>query len=182
MPRRDDEYEHPGDRQDGYDDVVGQPRRRNLRESVRTRVMIPGIILIVIGFVSLIFSAFTLYQITSDPEGTLKPGYDMMEKFYKDQPQALPPFEEFVKQYTPFYIAMYGAMVVGSLLILVGGIQMARLRGYGLALTGSITASLGLCTGGCLCVSLPFGIWAVIVLMNGNVKAAFREPAGTDAS
>jgi hypothetical protein len=64
-------------------------------------------------------------------------------------------------------------IVLYSLTIL-GALKMKNCQSYGLAMTGSITAMLP-CGGlGCCILGLPFGIWAIVVLMNSEVKAAFR--------
>jgi len=66
-------------------------------------------------------------------------------------------------------------VILGPLAIL-GGLAMKRLRGYGLAVLGAIAAIIPL--GGCCVLSTPFGIWALIVLMNADVKEAFRANTG----
>ncbi len=53
--------------------------------------------------------------------------------------------------------------------IIVGGLQMRRLRNYRLALTASI---LGMIFGG---LGLPFGVWSLVVLTRKEVRAAFAE-------
>ena len=161
-----------------YDDT-GEPQPSNVRDRVRLRVMIPGIFLILLGLLSLGLSGLGLVNIVSNTEEAMKPMYDTIAQIYKNNPQGVPPFDEFVKQYAPLIIGVYVVQVLGNLLILLGGISMVRLRGYGLALTGAVVASLGLCS--ILCSSLPLGIWAIIVLINSDVKAAFRMPAVSDA-
>jgi hypothetical protein len=58
-----------------------------------------------------------------------------------------------------------------NILILVGGLRMKQLKSYPLALTGSIFAMIPL--NSCCCVALPVGLWALIVLVKPEVKAAF---------
>ncbi|MBN1590539.1 MAG: hypothetical protein JW888_13575 [Pirellulales bacterium] len=50
---------------------------------------------------------------------------------------------------------------------------MLRLRSYALAMTAAILAIIP-CFYPCCIPGAPFGIWAVIVLADGNVRAAFR--------
>jgi len=61
-------------------------------------------------------------------------------------------------------------MMVMQLVVLVGAIRMLTLRNYGLAMTASIMSMI--CGLG-FCVALPFGIWALVVLSDSNVKAHF---------
>ncbi len=57
--------------------------------------------------------------------------------------------------------------------VIFGAIKMKALQSYGLALTAAILAALP-CTSPCCFLGLPIGIWAIVVLMNQDVKAAFR--------
>ena len=59
-----------------------------------------------------------------------------------------------------------------SITVIIGGWQMRQARSYGLALIAAILALLP-CTFGWI-LGLPIGIWALFVLMEPEVKAAFR--------
>jgi hypothetical protein len=56
--------------------------------------------------------------------------------------------------------------------IILGAQKMKGLESYGLAIAASILAMLP--CGGCCLIGLPFGIWALVVLCDADVKAAFR--------
>src|SRR5262249_24515913 len=60
-----------------------------------------------------------------------------------------------------------------GLLIVVAAIQMFRGRTYGLAMAGAILAMINI-GNLCCCLGLPFGIWALIVLVRPEVRAAFE--------
>jgi hypothetical protein len=62
--------------------------------------------------------------------------------------------------------------------IMVGAQKMKRLESYGWAMTASILATVG---GG---IGMPFGIWALVVLLRPEVKAAFAmaAPVGVPTS
>ena len=57
--------------------------------------------------------------------------------------------------------------------IVLGAIKMRRLENYGLAMTAAVISMLP-CTSGCCLFSMPFGIWSLIVLLDPQVKQAFR--------
>ena len=57
-------------------------------------------------------------------------------------------------------------------LILIGGLRMNSLRGRTLAMVGAICAIIP--ANSCCCVGMPIGIWALMVLTNADVKAAFE--------
>ena len=66
--------------------------------------------------------------------------------------------------------------LAASVLIIYGGMKMRALSGYGLAMTAAILSMVpGLACWWCCCglPGIPIGIWAVIVLVDNNVKAAF---------
>jgi len=67
--------------------------------------------------------------------------------------------------------------IVGTaigLLVLIGARKMKRLQSYGFAMTAAIIALIP-CVSPCGLLSLPFGIWALVVLLDNSVKAAFRS-------
>ncbi len=69
-----------------------------------------------------------------------------------------------------------GLHIVGTVVIALGALRMKNLQSYGLAVTASILAMIP-CTSGCCCIiGLPVGIWALIVLMDKDVRAAFGAP------
>jgi predicted Ser/Thr protein kinase len=70
-------------------------------------------------------------------------------------------------------------MVPVSVLILIGGLQMWQLRGYTLARIAAVLAMLP--CGISWLVGLPTGIWALVVLLDPEVRAAF-EDAGSGVS
>lgn len=78
-------------------------------------------------------------------------------------------------------IAMVVAGLVTSLalmtingLTLYGGLQMRKLESYKLCCAGAILACIPCCSP-CSIVGIPFGIWALVVLLDPQVKAAFRS-------
>src|SRR5207248_2361571 len=72
--------------------------------------------------------------------------------------------------------ALAAVALVLNVLVLLGGLRMRATRGYGLALAGSIAAIIPL--NSCCCVGLPVGIWALVVLLKPEVKAAFQAGTG----
>lgn len=59
-----------------------------------------------------------------------------------------------------------------SLVTLLAGVRMLQRKSYGLVMTGVILGMLP-CTC-CCCTGLPFGIWALVVLSDPEVKNSFR--------
>jgi hypothetical protein len=64
--------------------------------------------------------------------------------------------------------------IAASPIIIFGGIQMLRARRYSIALWAAILALIPL-TSVCCIPGIPIGIWALIVLRNPDVRAAFES-------
>jgi len=62
-------------------------------------------------------------------------------------------------------------LIVGAV-ILFGAMKMKALQSHGFALTASILAMIP-CISPCCLLGPPIGIWALVVLLNNEVKAAF---------
>jgi hypothetical protein len=154
----------------------GEDRLQWLDEA-RRRVQTPGLLLQVFGIISLILAVAYLALVFAAPDVVMKGQYDFAVKWQKDQPQAkpLPPYEEFVKSQQIQNGAYYAFAAVCSVLIFLGASKMKQLQGYGLAITSSVMATIPICTNTCCCLATPFGIWALVVLLNSDVKLAFTR-------
>lgn len=64
--------------------------------------------------------------------------------------------------------------IAASPIIIFGGIQMLRARRYSIALWAAVLALIPL-TSVCCIPGIPIGIWALIVLRNPEVRAAFES-------
>lgn len=74
-----------------------------------------------------------------------------------------------------YYIGQYVPPVFGLALGAIqtaGGVQLARRRTWAVAVVGAVMALLPCGCG--FVVGLPIGIWALVVLFNPAVRAAFR--------
>jgi hypothetical protein len=63
--------------------------------------------------------------------------------------------------------------LVVAVVIYLAALRMQRLESWGLAFAGAILAMLP-CVSPCCVLTLPFGIWALVVLLNDEVKRHFR--------
>ena len=61
-----------------------------------------------------------------------------------------------------------------GIFVLIGATRMKHLESYGFAMAAAIIALIP-CTSPCCLLGLPFGIWALVVLTDPSVKAAFRS-------
>ena len=64
------------------------------------------------------------------------------------------------------------AVAVGGFIIFAS-MKMMNLQNWGMALAAAILIIIP-CLSPCCCLGIPVGIWAIVVLVNAEVKAAFR--------
>jgi hypothetical protein len=149
-------------------------------DAARQRVQAPGTCLLIYGIISVFLAVLSLGIYVANPDAAIKPIYDWQADMLKDQPKqpgqkpALPPYEEYRESQKIQGIAGSAISLVCSVLIFLGGSKMKHLQGYGLAITGSILSIIP-CTNSCCCIGTPLGIWAIVVLLNSDVKLAFSR-------
>ncbi len=73
-------------------------------------------------------------------------------------------------------IGMFAGIVSLGLAIvmIIGALKMKRLEHYGWAMAAAIIAVIPCFSSCCCLLEIPFGIWALVVLSDPSVKAAFR--------
>jgi hypothetical protein len=167
--RPSDPYDRRGD--EGYDDYEEPgrgPRGRVAR--ARQKVSLPALFMLITGLLCLAFNVMAIALLWLAPDTIVRGKYDLMKDLFPQQP--LPPYEEFLKQEQTQQTGLYALRIVASLLVVVGAMKMRSLQGYGLAMTAAVVSVIPACVNECCCM-LPFGIWALIVLLNGEVKQGF---------
>ena len=149
-------------------------------EAVRGRVLPAAIVLIVVNVLNLLFGlavtgngAFIAAQTPDELRRKT------VEAFKAFAPSMVPDIEKRDKQ-TMYYTAVAEYLGGGilwlllSLIALIGAIRMISLRNYGLAMTSAIVTVIP-CVTPCCLLGQAAGIWALIVLLNNDVRAAFRR-------
>jgi hypothetical protein len=147
--------------------TYSQPHRR----PAPGHVMAPAIALIVVGVVNMLFTLngfvrnMTGQNDNGPPPAKLNELPPAFQQLYKD----LKPHEKTIN----ISFGLLGFLSNG--VIISGGVQMARLRMYPLAMTGSILAAVPcLSFLGCCGIGEGVAIWSIIVLMSGDVRSLFR--------
>lgn len=127
-------------------------------------VMPPAICLIVVACLGLAASLFNIVvAVAFDP-----PAAD---------PNA-PPFMQGFQRggFGPVAAIVHSGFLLLNSLIILGGIQMLRMKNRTMAIAASVLAMLNFGTCCCL-LGLPIGIWSLIILLREDVTAAFDEAA-----
>ena len=88
-------------------------------------------------------------------------------------PEAAGLLKSYLLAMEPFNLPLNLLALILSVLTLMAGIKMLHRRSYGLVMAGVIVGMIP-CLSGCCCTGLPFGIWALIVLSNPEVRKSFH--------
>ena len=120
-------------------------------------LMVPAIILLVLSLLWLLYSIVNI-------------GFATMIGPPAPPPDAPVGFE--AGQKVGFY-GMLILMPITSLVVVAGSIQMIRLKMYPLAMTAAVVSMIPFCSS-CLVVGIPFGIWALVLLLREDVKSRFE--------
>jgi hypothetical protein len=144
------------------------------------RLRLPAIFLIVVGILNVLLSLYMILEslaVSSQADRFVVEFADAWNKRYPNQP---PPTEVTADAVRTWSRTVLIAMVIGALAAAVtifAATQMLAARNYGLALFGAVLAALPIpcvsCTG-CCGLGEAIGIWAIVVLLNEQVKASFR--------
>jgi hypothetical protein len=150
----------------------------------RQRVQAPAIALIVVGILNLLMA---LVQVTGTIWIAVAPQQiqKMMEDMQKGNAGAQNPFKDLLGGQGQQQIGGPASviqntvlsllMVLIAVLNLIGGIFMLSLRSYALSIVGAISAAIPcLSCGGCCLFGEVIGIWALVVLVNNDVRSAFQ--------
>lgn len=70
-----------------------------------------------------------------------------------------------------FVICVAGLVI--DTIIAYGAVKMMKLESYGFAVGAAILAIIPCVSSPCVILGLPFGIWALVVLMNSEVRNGF---------
>jgi len=73
-----------------------------------------------------------------------------------------------------FGVGMASLNLVVGIVVVLGAVKMKNLESYGFAMAAAVMAMVP-CISPCCLLGLPFGIWALVVLSDAGVKAAFRS-------
>lgn len=143
-----------------------------------SKITVPGTLMIGTGVLNLLLGlgmclmGFLFYNM---PEAQLE---QAMKQQSEQQREALKEKGIGINQLRDIYV--YGGGVggavslVGSLLIITGGICMVMRKARGLAIFAALVTAIPCFNSPCCLFGVPIGIWALVVLFSPDVRAAFR--------
>jgi len=178
MSTGNEDYDAPRDeRVDRMDD--GFDRERDDIAYAKQRVKAPAVTMLVFACISLVMTPLSLINYFRLPDiiAQQREQIDNNPGMQANQKQQMKDFwdmyEKVLLAVLPFTI---GLQVIFGTLSVIGSLKMLRLSSRGWAMATSIIniVSIG---HGCCFLTLPIGIWALIVVMNNRVTRGFREAA-----
>jgi hypothetical protein len=154
------------------------------RNPAADRANLPGTFLLIVGALNIIGSLYLLYngvqvmmltpEQRQQAEQELQENPEQRERLKELEKQGFS-LEKLFNMISGFGLTWGGLALVAGIVTLIGGLQMRSLHSYGLAVTAAVLAIIPcLSPAGCFGLGEAIGIWALIVLMNSDVKSAFR--------
>lgn len=153
---------------------------------VRQRVSVPGLLLMLVGLLNLVVGLIALQagirSLRLTPEQNRDEQRDairqLQERGWGDaevNQKFLDMSPDEIKAYrVRLCLGLAGLSLVGAFIITYGGYNLRSLNSYRLALAGAILAAIPVVSPlGCCGVGQVIGLWAFVVLMNRDVRAAF---------
>jgi hypothetical protein len=144
-----------------------RPSTPGISESViDEKIKVPAIGIITTGALGALFSLTGVITTLSgsNKNTELPPGLP---------PEAAGLLKSYLLAMEPFNLPLNLLALILSVLTLMAGIKMLQRRSYGLVMAGVIVGMIP-CLSGCCCTGLPFGIWALVVLSNAEVRKSFH--------
>lgn len=133
------------------------PPQGGTRSEAASRVTAPAISIIVVTGIGIAFAVLgILANILGIGLGGMAGGDDRFAQYFSG---------------TVGVVSSLIGIGVGGFII-YGAMQMKNMSNYGLALAASILVMIP-CMSPCCLLGLPVGIWALVVLLNQDVKRAF---------
>ena len=174
---------HLGD-EDWKDNPYGTPQTTPVsgfsRETAKQQVNTPAFCLLIYGILSVplaCFGALSTLSGNAQIDVVLKQQQQQMQQ--KGGRKLSPEEEKRMKELTEIVMKVAAGLslvqIIPSVIIVVGAIQMMRLRSYALAMTSAILVMIPALTPcSCCLVGVPFGIFAILTLNKPGVAAAFQ--------
>jgi hypothetical protein len=168
-------------------DTPGENTGSDPRSAARSQVQIPGSFLIAIGVLNLLGSLFPgstfiimAVQPAENVRQMLRQSQENTSKMLPNQDQALKQIddmkpEDLKRLVLITYGITTGVILLAALIVILAGVRMIQLRAYGLCVLGSLTAAVPCISPSCCAViGLVIGVWALVVLLSAEVRAAFH--------
>ena len=138
-----------------------------------TGLIVYGVISAIMAFGYAVLCVLTIFEMNPIAKNQQKQFQEMQEQMQPDQAE----FVKMIANISNIFSGPVGAvtntaLLVVSIFTVLAANKMKKFQGHTGAMVFSVLACVP-CTSGCCYLGLPIGIWAIIVLVNSEVKAAF---------
>jgi len=171
---------------DDYNNNNDAPRLSGNVEQAKSKTQVPGVLLIIMGVLTLVFSGIGLVQYPDFEKNIDEAVQKQTEQIEKNpqipadqkkmQTDLFKQITDGAKNAQPYLLPFYLFSTFAGLMTILGGIKFRSLGSKGLVLFASLL-SMTPFTSGCCCIGLPVGIWAIIALNNQVVRDAYAALA-----
>lgn len=173
---------------DDYNNNDDAPRRSGNVEQAKSKTQFPGILLIIMGVLTLLLAGF--YLVVSMPdfqksfESSIQQRIEAIEKDAqlpaeqkKAQADGMKKVLEAFERTLP-NLPIYGVISgVSGLLMILGGVKFMSLGSKALVIIASILTFTPFTAGCCCVIGIPVGIWVLIALNNQTVRDGYAALA-----
>jgi hypothetical protein len=149
--------------------------------AARERVLFPSILLIIVGVLNFLFAGYFIVNLvftssqTPEAQRAALNQNPQLKKMYDDLEQQGYKFEDIMRMGQSINIGLLVSNLLTAFLTAFAGIRMLQLRNYGLVFFGAIAAAIPCVSGsGCCCLGEITGLYAVILLLQTDIRDAFR--------
>lgn len=171
------DYDDGDRRDDRYDDDSSGSRDDRVVAIAKQKIKTPAVLMLVAGVLGGLFALMNVPGMLT-VDATFQKAEDqwdqdpnIKDEQRKEMKRVLADVKGPVKIGMPVWI---GLSVIGSIVSIAGAVRIMNLKSRGLGVLGAIATMLPL---GCCCLSLPVGIWVLLVLGKPEVKAGFAAVA-----
>lgn len=152
-------------------DQFGAPPPQGPSGGAREALNVPSILFMVFGGISALFA---LYSFIPQPDPMSNPQLQQM----MNDPNMPANFKSAMSSYMgmasgPLHYLSAVLSLLSAGLVIFAGLQMRALKNYMIAVAGSVVIMIPVIGSCCCCITLPIGIWALVILMRPEVKSAF---------
>lgn len=151
------------------------PPPSNPSGNARDAVNVPGILFMIVGGLTVLSALWSFISRAMRGAGMDEDQLAQLQKTMSD-PNMPKGFKDFMASMVDFLngplpLVLNGVSLLLGALILVAGFQMRQLKAFPLVVAGAVATMLP--TTFCCCLTLPLGIWALVTVNRGDVRAAF---------
>jgi hypothetical protein len=159
------------------------PPNPEVPPSVREKTELPGLVLLIVGLFNLllslwlVFAAIQSYRLTDEEMQQRLEITRRLPALRKVLEQDQGAAAKDVRKQSTLISTVWALLSVwAALVVILAGLRLRALRSYGVVLMGALLACVPFIScAGCCCLGQIAGMWAFLVLLNPEVRLAFRE-------